>query len=466
MKRTKRMIAGLLAVTALAAVPSCSKKGGSSSAPETTAVSTEATTSALDAAKGSMDIVWLSDYDLNTAADGKPAAALEVFQQQYGGKVEYTYADHAMLSSVLEARIKAGEEVDMVPYSEGCFPENAANGYYAPLDQYYEDMGMNVPGLWDDIKDVSEQFKFNGQHYVMPYSLSDPLLITYSRKMIQDEGLEDPYTLYQEGKWDWNAFTSMMDKFVENANGTRRYGINGWFGQAALISSGSPIVKYDGTVFSSNLSDEKLNQAGQLMESVAGKQLYTKGWRDCFPTDQSTLFYAMGDWALGGSNARNLEMDLMIVPFPKAPDSDKYYLSCNFNAKMLTANSLKGKAVARYIMCERYVATSEKARTADKERALAQLKTGNGADKHYITEEQYNALRSYLDPKNITPVFDYASGMGEKVSGNGMYNYETRGVMQNLTTALLDGNGGITSWAELKESVSPTLDAEIARYNK
>ena len=258
----------------------------------------------------------------------------------------------------------------------------------------------------------------------------------------------------------------MMDKFVENANGTRRYGINGWFGQAALISSGSPIVKYDGTVFSSNLSDEKLNQAGQLMESVAGKQLYTKGWRDCFPTDQSTLFYAMGDWALGGSNARNPEMDLMIVPFPKAPDSDKYYLSCNFNAKMLAANSLKGKAVARYIMCERYVATSEKARTADKERALAQLKTGNGADKHYITEEQYNALRSYLDPKNITPVFDYASGMGEKVSGNGMYNYETRGVMQNLTTTLLDGSGGITSWAELKESVSPTLDAEIARYNK
>ena len=464
MKRTKRMITGLLAIAALAAVTSCSKKGGSSSEPETTTAAPTNTTEAVDTASSNMDIVWLSDYDLNTASNGKPSAALSIFQKQYGGTVQYIYADHNKLSTVLEARIKAGEDVDMVPYIEDFFPEGAMTSLYAPLDPYFEDMGMNEAGLWDSMKDVSEQFKYNGQHYVVPYSISDPLLITYSRKLMKENDLDDPYELYKAGKWDWSAFTSMMEKFVEKADGTNRYGINGWFGEAAIRSTGSNIVKYDGTMFTSNLSDPNIDKAGALMEDVAKKQLYTKGWLDCFPTDQSTLFYAMGDWALGGSNARNPEMDLMIVPFPKAPGADKYYMSCNFDAKMLTANSVKGKAVAKFLMCERYAATSDKYRAAAKEQALTHLKSGNNADKSYITEEQYNALQSYLDPKNVTPVFDFASGMGAKISGNGLYNYETRGVVKNLSTALLEGSA--ESWAELKKSVSPVLDSELKKYNK
>lgn len=464
MKRTKRMITVLLAVSALAAVTSCSKKGGSSSEPETTTAVPTNTTEAVDTPSDNMDIVWLSDYDLNTAANGKPSAALAAFQKQYGGTVQYVYADHNKLSTVLEAKIKAGEDVDMVPYIEDFFPEGAMSSLYAPLDPYFEDMGMNEAGLWDGMKDVAEQFRYNGQHYVVPYSLSDPLLITYSRKMVKEAGLDDPCELYKAGKWDWNAFTSMMDKFVEKADGTRRYGINGWFGEAALYSTGSTIVKYDGAIFTSNLSDAKLDKAGALMEDVTKKQLYAKQWQDCFPTDQSTLFYAMGDWALGGSNARNPEMDLMIVPFPKAPDADKYYMSCNFNAKMLTANSVKGKAVAKFLMCERYAATSEKYRAAAKQQALTHLMSGNKNDKHYLTEEQYDALQSYLDPKNITPVFDYAGGMSPKISGNGLYNYETRGVVKNLTTALLEGSS--ESWEELKKSVSPVLDGELQKLNK
>ena len=73
-------------------------------------------------------------------------------------------------------------------------------------------------------------------------------------------------------------------------------------------------------------------------------------------------------------------------------------------------------------------------------------------------------MQSYLDPKNVTPVFDFASGMGAKISGNGLYNYETRGVVKNLSTALLEGSA--ESWAELKKSVSPVLDSELKKYNK
>ena len=39
--------------------------------------------------------------------------------------------------------------------------------------------------------------------------------------------------------------------------------------------------------------------------------------------------------------------------------------------------------------------------------------------KSYVTEEQYDALQDYKDPKNITPVFDFGYGMGSRMYGDG-----------------------------------------------
>lgn len=399
-----------------------------------------------------MEITWLADYDLNPVNGNSRSTALALFEDVYGGKINYINAQHKDRFNVLDSKIAAGEGIDMFPYEEDVFPQEVDKRFDS-LDPYYEDMGMNE-GIWDEMSDVIKSFEYKGQHYVIPYALSEPFVLTYSRKLMQSEGIDDPYTLYKAGNWNWDTFMQMMDKFRANQPDAPRYGINGWFGQAALQSTGAPVVKYDGTKFTNNINDPKIEKAENLMHDIAAKGLYNSKWKEEFPADFSTLFYAMTDWALGDSNKANPDADLMVVPFPKAPDADKYYGSCKFNARMLIKGSPKGEAVATYIKCERLVAADEKLKAAAKDAAL----------KKNITAEQYDAIQEFLSPANIAPAFDFGYGMGDKMHGAGNYNYETRGVIDNLTSVLLEGGAPVDSWEALRSAMSGIIDSEIAKY--
>ncbi|MCR5599510.1 MAG: ABC transporter substrate-binding protein [Ruminococcus sp.] len=450
------------AVTALAAVlssaVSCSgdkKVGQADPTAETTTLTEKGTSGSSKKAAPSedMNITWLSDFDLNPVNGSGRSTALALFEDVYGGKINYINAQYKDRFDVLDSKLAAGEGIDMFPYDTDVFPQGVLSERFDPLDPYYDDMGMS-DGLWDEMSDVIRSFEYKGQHYVVPYALSEPFLLTYSRKLMQSEGIDDPYTLYKAGSWNWDTFMQIVDKFRANQPDAPRYGINGWFGEAALCSAGAAVVTYDGTSFANNINDPKLEKAENFMHDIAAKGLYDKTWKGNFPTDLNTLFYAMNDWALAESNRLNPEADLMVVPFPKAPDADKYYGSCKFNARMLVKGSTKGAAVATYIKCERLAATDGKIRAAAKDAAIAQG----------ITAEQFDAIQEYLSPVNITPFFDYSYGMGEKMYSAGNYNYETRGVINNINSVLLDG-GPVDSWEALRGAMSGIIDGEINNYN-
>lgn len=411
------------------------------------------------------EIVWVADYDLNPTNNNDRSVALSLFEDVYGGKIRYEYADSNEKFSKLATMILSGDDVDMFPYEWDAVPNGVVKDQYEPLDDYFDIMGIDTD-LWDDMEDVIDMFEYNGQHYVVPYAISDPLLITYSRKLMEAEGLDDPYELYLDGEWNWDTFMDMMESFVSGAaDGQTRYGINGWFGQAIVQSTGHTVINYDGEKFENNIDDPEIEKAELLMEEIASKHLYYPDWVGYFPDDESTLFFAMANWALGGSNAKNQDMDLMIVPFPKAPDADEYYLCANFAAKMLVKGSKKGDAVATYIKCERLAATQDEYKEVAKQKALIVEQTAAGVIKSYVTEEQYDALQTYLDTDKVTPMFDFGYGMGERMYGDGEYTYETRGVMNNLTTALLEGNEAVDSWATLRDAWTGVIDEEVSRFN-
>ena len=469
------MLAGLAAVSMMMTAAACSDSKSSSSSENNEhyksedefSVSADESELKGDTAAdiSGQEIVWLADYDLNPTNNNDRSVALSLFEDVYGAKVKFVQADSNEKFSKLATMILSGDEVDMFPYEWDAVPNGVVKDQYEPLDPYFDLMEMDTD-LWSDMDDVIEMFKYNDQHYVVPYAVSDPLLITYSRKLMEAEGLDDPYELYEEGSWDWNAFMGMMESFVSGAaDGQTRFGINGWFGQAIIQSTGHTVVNYEDGVFTNNIDDPEIEKAELLMQDIASKHLYNPEWIGNFPDDQSTLFFAMADWALGASNAKNPDGDLMVVPFPKAPDADENYLCANFAAKMLIKNSKKGEAVATYIKCERLAATDEEYKEVAKQKALVVEQTAAGVVKSYVTEEQYDAIQSYLDPNNTTPMFDFGYGMGERMYGDGEYTYETRGVMNNLTEALLEGNEAVDSWAALRDAWTGVIDTEIAKFN-
>lgn len=475
MKNLKRFLAGLISITAMmTAAVSCSGKESSSSENNEHYKSEDEFAVSVDEneIKGENDvdisgqtIYWLADYDLNPTNNNDRSVALSLFEDVYGGKIEYIQTDSNEKLSTLAQRLLSGDPVDMIPYEWDAIPNGVSKNQYQPLDPYYDILEMDTD-LWDDMTDVIDMFEYKDSHYVIPYVLSDPLLITYSRKMMEAEGLDDPRELWEDGEWDWDAMMDMMSQFVSNApEGTTRYGINGWFGQAVIQSTGHTVVTYENGVFANNIDDPEIEKAELLLEEMATKNLYRPDWVGYFPDDQSTLFFGMANWALGASNAKNEDMDLMIVPFPKSPNADENYLCCNFAAKMLVDKSDKGEAVATYIKCERLAATNEDYKEAAKQKALVVEQTASGVTKSFVTEEQYDALQEYLDPDNVTPVFDFGYGMGERMYGSGEYTYETRGVMDNLEQALLEGNTAVDSWASLRDAWTGVIDEEVNKFN-
>ncbi len=484
MKKLTQLLAALMALTMVGAFTACgdSSDSSSESSSDDSAYKeeddVEVDTSLIeqyvedDPDISGQTIYWLADYDLNPTNNQDRSVALTLFEDYYGATIEYVSCTSDTKFDTLASRILGGDPVDMFPYEWDAVPNGVTKDQYQPLDDYL-DLDDEI---WEDMSDVIDMFEYNGQHYVVPYCLSDPLLITYSRSLCEENGLDDPYELYEDGEWNWDVFLDMMKTFVSNADdGETRYGINGWFGQAIIQSTGETVIEYDGSTFTNNINSPAIEEAENLMEEIMSLGLYDQTWYGYLQSDGSTLFFAMADWALGNSNVQNdsdpeinddgivEEGDLMIVPFPTSPDADEYYLNVNFAAKMLVKGSDKGDAVAAYIKCERLAAMMDEYQDDEKEKSIIPEYNAQGKLKSYITEEQYDALQEYKDPSNITAVFDWGYGMGSRMYGDGEYTYETRGIMDNITSALL--NGEKDSWAVIRDEWSAVIDEILETYN-
>ena len=465
MKRYIKTIAGIIAAAVtVSSLYSCSssKKDDSSEESVTEAVTTEVPTEAETEefraadAKEEMTITWLSDYDLNPASNAKRSSALEIFEDIFGGKINYVGTSADGKYDRLAEMLNAGETVDMFPYEPQAFPEGLTRDLYAPLDPYYEELGMDT-GIWDDMQETINAYSYKDNHYVIPYSFTDPVVLTYSRKIVQQEGLSDPFELYQQGSWNWDTFMEMMQAFRDNAPGEARYGISGELGRAALASAGRPVVKNENGQLTNNISDPEIAKAEQMVIDITQQGLYRNNWLEHFDTDGNVLFYAMGTWTLGESNGLNEDKDIMIVPFPKSPTSDKYYVSADHNARLLVRNSQKGAAVATYIRCERLAETEPSFADDRKSAVTTPVMKGSGELKSVITSEQYDALLDILDPTKVTPVVDFGYGMGDN-----MYNPHGSGVLYSMEKNLTDGY--YSSWDAARDAWSDMVQGEVSRF--
>lgn len=238
----KRILAGLIAVSAVMSTSvSCGKSDGSSESEEAQAVTepykghddVDVDLSVIGGDEGAavsgekketdpnMTIIWLCDYDINPSGNNDRSVALTIFEDYYGGKVNYVSTTAGDKFDKLASMIVAGDDVDMFPYEWDAVPNGVMKNQYEPLDPYFDTLEIDSD-LWDDMSDVIDMFEYKGQHYVVPYTICDPLLITYSRKMMQAEGLDDPYELYEDGEWDWDAFMDMMEKSLPTLRAVRQ----------------------------------------------------------------------------------------------------------------------------------------------------------------------------------------------------------------------------------------------------
>ncbi len=198
-------------------------------------------------------------------------------------------------------------------------------GAIQPLDDY-----INYDSKWYQMTANADLF-VDGKHYsYMPdenNANNIGLFITYNKTILEEAGCADPYTLYQEGKWDWDAFYEIIEKTTkkDDAGKVTQWGVGGSFILEALcLSNGVDMIGMDtaNKKFTCNLYSDAGLEALNLMKKI-GYDL--KGCDGNYGGHNSLITFGDSKLAMLISasyypgSAIQKGMDVHSVPLPRGP---------------------------------------------------------------------------------------------------------------------------------------------------
>ena len=462
MKTIKRISAALLALGMSVTIVGCDKNSDSSYVESVSVPTADEIEAIPDGAEKTLD--WCSYYDLNPSAGSKEKFTNVSLFEDKGGKINYINCGGAPNKyNKLSELILANTPPDLFAYEQKMtFPAGVIKERFQSVDSVVD---FNSP-LWSDVKDTAEQFTLNGKHYVAPISFGTLVTLTYDLNVIETEGLDDPYELYKEGKWDWNAFYDVMKQYKENAkSGEERYGINGWYHAFFFQSTGQTIIKKDPKTgeYVNNIKNPDLERAANFLYTLTKEGLDNSSWigqaSDAFKGN--TLFYAMGPWASTGSHSPKEGERWGVVPIPRDPNSDIQYTSLDIGAYMWVKGSTKKDAVRCWYECSKLAATADTYKKISKEKFFV--------DNPNWTEEAYQVTYEDVISDKFTRLIDPGYGATTLLSDDDAAKTITKeAVIPYLYSSVrkFDDSGTQMTWTQLREKYTTTIDSELKELNK
>jgi len=349
MKKLKALL-GALILTGLFSVTACSSSDSSSADSgknnhEDQTMAKEKSDQILDIARNDEDcpltgelsnktIKWFATWDINPDDTGKKTPAdLMLFQELYGGNIEYHNVAYADRYDELARLIDSDEGIDFFYAGDNdAIPKGAVKDMFVPADDYID---FDSP-IWEDMKEANDSIMWNGKHYAaVAQTTGDLVAVMYNRKTIQEAGLDDPADLYADGKWNWDTFESLLEQFVDWDN--QRYGIDGWWFENGLINTiGKPAVGIENGKLVSNLGDPAMERVQNWMFNLYQKGYVAiggpgYGWevKPNYIGEGKLLFYPVGLYELYYTPdvwQKKYGEDMFFVPMPRDPKADEYYI--------------------------------------------------------------------------------------------------------------------------------------------
>ncbi len=171
MKYNKKIAALFMAVILSFYIAACSSESVSEIPSDTSEAAVlqnsfvEPVIASPDEAAETGTITWLVYEDLLS----EMSEMVNLFETRFGGSIEQqmTSSGSAYFDK-LGSLIAIGDSPDIVRYEWRSFPHGMSYNMYTPIDSYI-DLDSE---LWKGVKDVAEQFVYNGRHYYAPNSLA------------------------------------------------------------------------------------------------------------------------------------------------------------------------------------------------------------------------------------------------------------------------------------------------------
>ena len=351
----------LTACSSSAAPQDTTEAENTTAAPETSF--SEAAVQTVDENAETGTIKWLVYEDLVT----EMADMVSLFESRFGGSVEQTMCGSgSAYFDALGTYIAGGDSPDIVRYEWRSFPHGMSYNMYTPIDSYI-DLDSD---LWKDVKDVAEQFAYNGKHYYAPNALATNYALNYNNRVLEENGMTDPMTLLADDQWTWTNFEEML-KAWKDMDPVSHIAYNGVGGMSFTLTTGVKVVDiHDGQIIN-NLKNEDVYRCMQWLEGLRKEGLLgatpdqvangaISGYvapEQAF-VDGNLLFLGMDPtWAYGAAkqalDEAGIPNEIKFVPFPRDDNSDVYYHGGNTSGFMIPAGAKNIKGALDWIILNR-----------------------------------------------------------------------------------------------------------------
>lgn len=336
---------------------------------------------------------------------------------------------YAARYETLAKLISAGDSPDIFPFEINNFPYSVFRKMFKSVDDYFD----FTADQWADTKSVMDQFVWGGKNYCPITELNIADLLWYRQSVVDDAGLDDPWKLFENNEWDWDAFMTMCRKFTET--GDDKYALDGYNPENALVcTSGYPLIGLKDGKLVSNLNNASIEKCMDMLTKFSSESLRFPLENTSWTPDKAawasgnTLFFEDGTWRFEEHWYKFRDKnkwdddEICFVPFPRMTGSDTYYQMMKQDAYMLCEGSTNIDGYKAWITSVLATAKDESVKAASD----AQIQ-----EKFGWTDTQLEHLAVLKDPKTFTAVFDFKNGIGTDLGDTG----SAQSVIEALTKA-------------------------------
>lgn len=428
-------------------------------------------------------VKFLGYYDITIDAKGNTQS--QIFESPtYGGKIEWISSSAgAAYFERLGMLIASDDSPDLVTFEPLAYPNGMSKNMFTKLDKHID---IN-DALWKDMKDIIAQYTYNGSNYYFPHAITTKCALNYNRNTIRDAGLKDPYTLYQNGEWTWDAWRDMMAEFcAQDEDNIGVYTVSTVM-ETFINTTGTNIIDVTSKgKIKNNLKNADVTRSMNFLAQLGkdgllypadhpfGDWVSPQMWATL---SDKMLFLAMEpEWTYTAAtetvqNLVGVENDIhdtvsnfAFVPLPKDPESDKYNISANTFGYMIPKGAKNVKGAVEFINLNRSYETDKNIQKQVKMDSIAPetitYTTGKyaGMQKWRMTwdEKLYDLKMDMCDPSKFTFVFDDMYGINDELS---------RVITDAMYNSSFGSYYGVEDWAQQRDEITPIVDGIISEFN-
>lgn len=265
-------------------------------------------------------IRFLSWYD-PSERDGEQEA-INKYEEESGVTVKIEIVSFEEYYQKLSAMIATGDAPDV------CRLKNQGTNYLKllqPLSTAEYDFSDEK---WD--KATMELYSVNGVQYAAaitdtPFFL--PAVCYYNKTVLSENGIDNPYTLWKEGKWNWNSFRQICKDFT--ALSDENIGSSFCPLETVALTRNADIVAFDGSKYTNNINNSvyldswrftcDMIKDGLMSRDINKSNEFVKGQVGLFIYDATEM--QKNTTVLRRLKAKN---ELGVVPVPSFEGEDSY----------------------------------------------------------------------------------------------------------------------------------------------